>query len=56
MHQPLVTVIVPTFNMAGTLERCLDSICVQSYDNLEIMIVDDGSTDGRMYHLLEINR
>ena len=42
---PLITVVVPIFNMARHLEKCLDSAMAQTYRNLEIVLVDDGSTD-----------
>lgn len=42
---PLLSVLVPVYNVAAWLPRCLDSICAQTYDNLEILCVDDGSTD-----------
>lgn len=45
MSQPLVSVIVPTFNCAQFLPEALDSILVQHYANLEIIVVDDGSRD-----------
>ena len=41
----LVSVIVPVYNVAGELQRCLDSILAQTVDDLEIIAVDDGSTD-----------
>lgn len=41
----LVSVIVPVFNREATIERCLDSIIKQSYRNIEIIVVDDGSKD-----------
>lgn len=44
--QPLVSVIVCLYNAKGTLPRCLDSILAQSLKDIEIIIVDDGSTDG----------
>lgn len=40
-----ISVIVPTFNRAHTLRRCLDSVLNQTYPPTEIIVVDDGSTD-----------
>jgi len=41
-----IGVIVPVFNTAKHLKKCIDSILNQSYENIEIVLVDDGSTDG----------
>ena len=41
----LVSVIVPIYNVQDYLEKCIDSIINQSYENLEIILVDDGSPD-----------
>ena len=41
----LLSVIVAAYNVEEWLPRCLDSIIAQSYRNLEIIVIDDGSTD-----------
>ncbi len=43
---PLISVIVPVYNVEAYLSRCVDSLLVQTYSQLEILLVDDGSTDG----------
>ncbi|MGL5550350.1 MAG: glycosyltransferase family 2 protein [Culicoidibacterales bacterium] len=48
MNQPLVSVIVPVYNVAQYLPKCLDSIVNQTYRNLEIILVNDGSTDNSL--------
>ena len=45
MPQPLVSVIVPAYNAAGFISRCVESITSQSYPELEILLLNDGSTD-----------
>lgn len=46
MEKPKISVIVPVYNSLNCLERCVDSICAQTFEELEIILVDDGSTDG----------
>lgn len=43
---PLISVIVPVYNAEKTIERCVNSIRNQSFADLEIILVDDGATDG----------
>ena len=45
-EKSLISVIVPVYNVEPYLRQCLDSIVNQSYTNLQIIVVDDGSTDG----------
>ena len=45
MQQSLVTVVIPIYNVEKYLERCLNSIVGQTYSNLEILLIDDGSPD-----------
>ena len=45
MNEVLISIIVPVYNVEHYLKKCVDSICCQTYKNLEIILVDDGSTD-----------
>ena len=46
MNNDLISVIVPCYNVEKYLKKCVESIVNQSYQNLEIILVDDGATDG----------
>lgn len=43
---PLISLIVPVYNMLGLLEKCMEGVLAQTYPRLEIILVDDGATDG----------
>lgn len=45
MYQPLVSVVIPVYNMENYIERCIMNLKQQTYENLQIIIVDDGSKD-----------
>jgi len=49
MKKPLISVIIPTYNRAYILPRAIESVLNQTFKNIEIIIVDDGSTDETPY-------
>jgi glycosyltransferase involved in cell wall biosynthesis len=52
---PRIAVIVATFNRGGTLQRCIDSVAVQTYAYKELVVIDGGSTDGSV-DIIRANR
>ena len=42
----MISVIIPVYNKAQYIEKCLEDICNQTYRDLEIICINDGSTDG----------
>ena len=54
MKQPLITVLIPAYNAGKYIEESIQSILNQSYSNLEIIVIDDGSTDSTYSILKDI--
>lgn len=63
MRPPLISVVVPVYNVEAYLRRCVDSILAQTYPSIEIILVNDGSTDSglaicreyeRTYHNIKV--
>lgn len=46
MDQPFFSIVIPVYNTVRELERCINSITVQTFSDFEVILVDDGSTDG----------
>jgi glycosyltransferase involved in cell wall biosynthesis len=55
-HKPLVSAIVATYNRAHIVGQAIESIIRQTYENIEIVIVDDGSTDDTLQKLAEFGK
>ena len=51
----MVSIIIPTYNRAKTIERCIESLQRQTYSNFEIIIVDDNSNDNTEEIVKRIN-
>lgn len=49
VDNPVISVIVPVYNSENFLENCIDSILSQTYQNFELILIDDGSTDNSSY-------
>ena len=56
MERPLISVLVPCYNTAKYLARCLDSILNQTYKNIELIVLSDGSTDGSVEIMREYEK
>lgn len=56
MQQPLISIIVPCYNCEAYVERCIKSILNQSYTNIEIIAVNDGSVDRTLNILIELSK
>lgn len=55
-EQPLVTVYIPTYNRLGLLKRAVESVFNQDYKNIELIVVDDGSSDGTVEYLDDLSK
>ena len=53
--QPLVTVYIPTYNRCDLLQRAIESVRQQSHQNVEIIVVDDCSTDNTIEYLQKLS-
>ena len=48
MHQPKVTIVIPVYNTENYLDKCLSSVVNQTFSDIKVIIVNDGSTDNSL--------
>ena len=48
METPIISIIIPAYNLEGCLERTLNSVINQTFPSLELVLVNDGSTDNTL--------
>ena len=56
IKHPLVSVIIPTYNMGNTIGKSIESVNSQTYKNIELIIIDDGSTDNTYSQIMNIRQ
>ena len=52
MNNPLITILMPTYNSAAFISKAINSVFASTYKNFELLIVDDGSNDNS-YHIIK---
>ncbi|WP_161494501.1 glycosyltransferase family 2 protein [Marinobacter salexigens] len=56
LSEPLITVYIPTYNRVSLLQRAVDSVLLQTYKNIEVIVVDDQSTDSTVEYLRSVSK
>ena len=55
-NKPLISIIIPVYNTHEYIKRCIDSVLFQTYKNIELIVINDGSTDGSAEILDDIKK
>ena len=53
---PLISIVVPVYNVEKYLQRCIDSILAQSFKDFELILIDDGSKDSRARFVMRMQK
>lgn len=56
MNRPIISVVIPVYNVEAYIERCVNSVRNQTVENIEIILIDDGSPDQSPVYVINMRK
>lgn len=56
MNRPIISVVIPVYNVEAYIERCVNSVRNQTVENIEIILIDDGSPDQSRFYAINMRK